>query len=81
MPLPAPAVGNNDLTAQGVRVVVVTSVMSALVTIFVIARIWSRYVNLPSWKLAIEDWLIVGALLFTWGYIAGSIICKAHRLP
>jgi hypothetical protein len=77
MAIPPPTTGKDGLTEQGTRVIIITSVMISLATVSVIARGWSRYVNLSTWKLAVEDWLVVGALIFTWGYSIGNILCKA----
>lgn len=71
-----PTTGKHELTEQGLRVVIVTSVLTVLATLSVIARLWSRYVN--SSRPGLEDWLVVAAMVFTWGYAAGNFICTTY---
>jgi small neutral amino acid transporter SnatA (MarC family) len=66
-------IGANDLTEEGRRTVVITIVFTVLATVAVIARFWARF--LSALTLQVEDWLIFGGLIFTWGYAAGNIIC------
>jgi hypothetical protein len=66
-------IGANDLTEEGRRTVVITIIFTVLATVAVIARFWARY--LSALTLKVEDWLILGGLIFTWGYAAGNIIC------
>lgn len=75
--MPPSIVRNNELTGEGIKVIVVTVVLSILATFSVIARLWSRHVNSSTWRPTVEDWLVVGALIFTWGYAAGNIVCMA----
>lgn len=78
---PTPPIAmDHELTEPAVRVIVVTIVMTSLATIAVVARVWSRYVVLSSWNQAVEDWLVLGALIFTWGYAAGNIIFSYNGL-
>ncbi len=71
---------NHSLTEDGVKVLIVTIALTLLATLSVLARLWARHVNNRSWKPTIEDWLVMGALVFTWGYGAGNIICKLSHL-
>jgi hypothetical protein len=67
-------IGHNELTTYGARTIAITVVFTALATFAVIGRFWARYLN--AFKPVIEDWLVVGALIMTWGYAAGNIVCK-----
>jgi hypothetical protein len=73
-PPPLPSVAANELTEAGFRTVVITVVFSSLATVAVLGRFWARYLN--AFVPVLEDWLVVGALVFTWGYAAGNIVCK-----
>lgn len=69
-----PATAANELTEYGVRTIVITVVFTALATFAVIGRFWARYLN--AFRPVLEDWLIVGALIFVWGYAAGNFVCE-----
>jgi hypothetical protein len=71
---PPPSTSANELTDNGVLTVALTLVFSVLATLAVVGRFWARYLN--AFKPVIEDWLLVGGLIFTWGYAAGNIVCK-----
>ncbi|KAL1594622.1 hypothetical protein SLS60_010383 [Paraconiothyrium brasiliense] len=73
-----PATGPHELTTYGVRTIVITVVFATLATLSVIGRFWSRY--LTAFKPALEDWLVVAALIVTWGYAAGNIVFSYNGL-
>ena len=74
-PPPAmPTVGPNELTGFGVRTIVITLIFTLVATISVFGRFGARFLN--GVKPLLEDWLVVVALIFTWGYAAGNIICE-----
>ncbi|KAJ4359464.1 uncharacterized protein N0V89_000018 [Didymosphaeria variabile] len=73
-----PATGPDELTEYGVRTIVITVVFSSLATLAVIGRFWSRY--LTAFKPALEDYLVVAALIVTWGYAAGNIVFSYNGL-
>jgi hypothetical protein len=74
IPSPMPATGPDELTKYGVRTIAITVIFTALATFAVIGRFWARHLN--AFRPVLEDWLVVGALVMTWGYAAGNIICK-----
>ncbi|KAH8704345.1 hypothetical protein GQ44DRAFT_831563 [Phaeosphaeriaceae sp. PMI808] len=76
--VPLPVTGPHELTTYGVRTIVITCVFAALATFAVIGRFWSRY--LTAFKPVLEDWLVIGALVITWGYVAGNIIFSYNGL-
>lgn len=79
VPVPAmPTTGPNELTSYGVRTIAITVVFAALATVSVVGRFWSRY--LTAFKPVLEDWLVVGALILTWGYAVGNIIFSYNGL-
>jgi len=71
---PPPSISAHELTHNGVLTVVITLVFSVLATLAVVGRFWARYLN--AFTPVIEDWLLVGGLIFTWGYAAGNIVCE-----
>jgi len=73
-PIEMPSIGPNELTEEGRRTVIITVVFAALATFAVIGRFWARYLN--AFTPVLEDWLIVGGLIFTLGYAAGNILCE-----
>jgi hypothetical protein len=70
---PMPTVGVNQLTEYGSRTIIVTVILVVLATLAVLARLWARFLN--AFTPVLEDWLLVGGLIFTWGYAAGNIVC------
>lgn len=72
-----PTIGANELTEEGRRTIVITIIFTVLATVAVIARFWARF--LSALTLKIEDWLILGGLISTWGYATGNIICQYCR--
>jgi hypothetical protein len=75
MALPNVNVEKASLTEKRVRVIVIPATQTSLATVFVVATVLSQYVNFSSWMLSVQDWLVLGALIFTWGYAAGNIPC------
>jgi hypothetical protein len=68
-----PTIGANQLTEYGSRTIIVTVVFVVLATLAVLGRLWARFLN--AFTPVLEDWLLVGGLIFTWGYAAGNIVC------